>query len=1187
MLDITKLNVCFCKNDYTKAAEFTIESSKINFQTIIRENIVDKEDTLNDMKYSILFGKLNFKYFYEKDKQFSLLTKRNIDIEENINDKDKELEIGDKVNQVEIKCDDNGYKININQNNIYVRIDCLILIYYYFKGSIPIDEVIDNLEQINLNDKIKSSQIEINFKNSNFQLTTSFDGKENLFLDIDKLKFIYNWGSEGKMPYGSYSITLNKITSNIMSLNNLRELCYTSDQFVVIQINIKENLIFLSLLIQSLTINLTYKDLLSFLKVYFINEKLFKEANQNGEKFLKNLEDNKKHIDEYKSYNLAVKLKRAKEIKDNNGLLQKSLPITGLIDFKKVNITLIENSKEIYHPFLNFILEGFYCNINPNKSLEATLAFEIFSYNYIACKWEPSIEKTSAKLINKYRSEPNISENKLEVQINNLNVNLSDMSISFTLLTFNNWFKNIEEKKKNYEDSNINNININIDDKESTKLKKVTNNKVINYTGIDLKLIHNKKEIICKDNEEIDLEYIQDDIKSNITYKCLKLIYEKEHIFEIPLERIASHKHEIGNNLLFVSENSISKNRTINISIYSRIIFKNLSNNPLLINIENKNIGNKIIELNPKSIACIPVNLVDEETKFKIGLVLEKKNIGNGEKDIYYDKTIYTLKEIFCIKSETKFKTTLNFGKKSLSMKLEQKIQKVKTFIINTEYSIINCLPCKLIFHYSQQIEKIEKCTQFFIDNNSESDPYIAFGLEILNSGIFESKGFKLSKLRLKKEDNYIELTKKGKSIKLLYYFKTTEEENTLIIYTEAIIQNLSKLKLNIGSKINGNQFCFAVSENICLMSSNLDYKEAVIQLYNGEYYSQTYTFSSLIEASPYKRIKMSHMQTNYVIYLNMKKKFSYMTIANNPDFRENIMTMVFNILPLCRIINLLSTQRFYVCDYEDKDMGVEVDPLVQKPFHFFGQGPNKELGVSIMNMNSNKCLNLIKFQFNVGVYTFSTEEKEFNIEIKNNPSDGCLDVFIVETTKKNCQIIMENLTNESICVYQENHAKYMQIISPKETQILKKFDNNLEFMMEAGNFYCCVDLQKIRKIELGKKITAVIEGCESKMKIIFYSTEEYKYISSSLNSYYFKLMVKEININVIVDNEYKDKTLKNYERNELFVIVCTDFTVIFNIDGKQSILDEQAMLLNIILNQIEIYNQISLYGKFPIILKT
>ena len=57
-------------------------------------------------------------------------------------------------------------------------------------------------------------KIQINFNDSQFKLSTSFSGKENLFLDINKFIIIYS--GVKNLPFGSYIITLNQISAKII-----------------------------------------------------------------------------------------------------------------------------------------------------------------------------------------------------------------------------------------------------------------------------------------------------------------------------------------------------------------------------------------------------------------------------------------------------------------------------------------------------------------------------------------------------------------------------------------------------------------------------------------------------------------------------------------------------------------------------------------------------------------------------------------------------------------------------------------------------------------------------------------------------------------------------------------------------------------------------------------------------------
>ena len=882
-INIPKLKLCFCLNDYTKQSEFSIESSLINIKTIILENIYNKEIS-NDLTYNDNMNISN-----------------NI-IDNNIIDNKIIDNNHNKKNQVEIYKDNNGYKININENEVNVRIDSLMMIYYYFKGAIPIDEVIDNLEQVDLNSnnkqKNKNFQFEINFNNSQFQLCTSFNEKENLYLDISQFIIIYNCNSDGKIPYGDYMIRLSKMSAKITSKNNIRELFFTSSNFLLFKINLSLELCSSNIIMETLTINLSYRDLLSFLRAYSINMKKFNNTLKKNEEYLKNLELNKnKEINE-KNQN---KIKRNDYTKTKTGTPfpnKKTISFTGEFNFEKLDITLIDNSKGSYHPFMNIINDKVYVVLNPDNIIESSFNFSLFSYNYIACIWEPTIEKTSIKINNIYRKEKTGINNRFKMEINYMSINLSDMAISFTLLTFNNWLQKLEQKQKNFQIEEIkSNKDITIKPIEQKNISKITNNQVINYTGIEMKIIHNGKEINCPPLEEVELDYINEYNKTKKTLKHIILIYDK-YKYEIPLEKIVTLRHIINNDLSIISDNCISENRSINIYLYSPIIFKNKSIYSLQITIENPNYEKTFLVLNPNSITGLPLNLVNKKTTFNFMLIDTKtgKNNHNNERinDNYSEN--YNLDAILNINTDILYKKIIKLKSKSFIMKLDHKIKNVRTLIINTEYSIINCLPCDIFIRFSQTKLIIKKCSQYYIDINSESQLHLAFTIQT-KEGIFTSQGINLLQLSSNNEGNYIEFKNNKESLILKYYFKKNEEENTLMIYSEYILHNDSGILLSVYSKNINNKFIYPVSDNISLISlisNKNDYKEANIQFFNDHYISPKFYFSKLIESSNYLTIKLKNNEMGDFLFVNVKKKFSYISIINNPNFKENINSKVF-----------------------------------------------------------------------------------------------------------------------------------------------------------------------------------------------------------------------------------------------------------------------------------------------------
>ena len=74
------------------------------------------------------------------------------------------------------------------------------------KNTKTINEMMDfyHVEQTN-----KAMQFQINFNDSKFQLQTSFDGTENLHLDINSFVILYNSFDDGVFPFGNIFITGN------------------------------------------------------------------------------------------------------------------------------------------------------------------------------------------------------------------------------------------------------------------------------------------------------------------------------------------------------------------------------------------------------------------------------------------------------------------------------------------------------------------------------------------------------------------------------------------------------------------------------------------------------------------------------------------------------------------------------------------------------------------------------------------------------------------------------------------------------------------------------------------------------------------------------------------------------------------------------------------------------------------
>ena len=778
------INICFEKMDinlykndnYVQIVKLLMNSLKIK-NTIL----LNKEMLLSsNFNYEILIGSLDLKYYDENSEKYNILEKRN------------EVE---NENQVEIKYNNNNCEIIINYNEIDIRIDSFLNIYYFFQEKNSLNSSYNSFNDIL---DIKKS-FKLSFKDSKFKLNTSFGGKEILFLDINR--FIINYNNMNcKFPFGNYDLFFDRLSSNIILKKNSRKLFQTGEKFLKINLNYYEKYISPNIAISDLLINLSYRDFVSFLRAYELNLQLIDSS-------LRNIKCNDSEKDEIKE----IPLQEKQTAKGNIPVL------TGEITFKNINITLIDNSKGSYQPFLNFIFENFQLNFLPDNSFSSKFFFIFSTYNYIACIWEPVIEKLLIKSNGIYRNNYEIN-----IGLDNLLINLSDMAISFTLIIFNDWLTKLEIKTKKYE-----NKEMKLDKKQNKKevegLKnttKISNNQIINYTGIKLNFIHNEKQITCLPLEKIELDNsnlneIEDISKQNY----ITLLYDKQHKFELPLGKIISLKHSINDKLFIISENSLSKNKTINISLYSPFIFKNKTTVSIKILITNKIFGNIEIILNPNSICGLPLNLVISCSTIcffsKDSKRYNENNIANS----------FSLDDIF---NSKKFKKKIYFSDKTYTMELVKKFKLIKMLVIYSEYNIVNCLPCYILVDYFKKKQLIEKCTQHHITENYVNNLFIQLTINT-EMGTFKTERIDLLAFYYQlKDKNSINKCisfkneELGKKFDLNSTFKIIEEEKVFIIYSELILYNRSGLNISI-SDIETNHFtCFSIDGKINLISSNI-----------------------------------------------------------------------------------------------------------------------------------------------------------------------------------------------------------------------------------------------------------------------------------------------------------------------------------------------------------------------------
>ena len=139
------------------------------------------------------------------------------------------------------------------------------------------------------------------------------------------------------------------------------------------------------------------------------------------------------------------------------------------------------------------------------------------------------------------------------------------------------------------------------------KISKITNNKINNQTGIKLEIHYANNIYNCEPYSEIELEYINEWDAKIYGPKQISLFIDSKTNFFIPIEKICCRIHKINKDFYIVSENNLSKDRQININVYSPIIFKNKSLYQLQINIFNRNKGNENYFLDLNSSIGLPL----------------------------------------------------------------------------------------------------------------------------------------------------------------------------------------------------------------------------------------------------------------------------------------------------------------------------------------------------------------------------------------------------------------------------------------------------------------------------------------------------------------------------------------------------------------------------------------------------
>jgi hypothetical protein len=295
---------------------------------------------------------------------------------------------------------------------------------------------------------------------------------------------------------------------------------------------------------------------------------------------------------------------------------------------------------------------------------------------------------------------------------------------------------------------------------------------------------------------------------------------------------------------------------------------------------------------------------------------------------------------------------------------------------------------------------------------------------------------------------------------------------------------------------------------------------------------------------------------------------------------------MIYRIYSTYRITNLLSTKNFIIASQNNPGEYISIDPMSQINFDFFHRGKDIPLMFSISNLENSNYNNGNNFQFTSsfylkedGTYTFKIKENIFNLEIRKSSIRGIIDVFVVETNIDNAKIIIDNMTNNIFNICQANYKPFNQIVRGNEKQILHVYDQNIQkFYFQMGeDFYGEFDiLTEIdqKRIELKNDVIMCLESNGIKMKISFYYRKILEKYEEKINNYNFKIIINEIFLSMIGDNEFKNKNLRSYERNEILLLDMINVSFDVNWQRNIGLLGKDIVNTNFTLGNLSIYNQ-------------
>ena len=105
-------------------------------------------------------------------------------------------------------------------------------------------------------------------------------------------------------------------------------------------------------------------------------------------------------------------------------------------------------------------------------------------------------------------------------------------------------------------------------------------------------------------------------------------------------------------------------------------------------------------------------------------------------------------------------------------------------------------------------------------------------------------------------------------------------------------------------------------------------------------------------------------------------------------------------------------------------------------------------------------------------------------------------------------------------------------------------------------------------------------------MKLTILNRKDFIRINNSITKLNLNIKIEKIILSVITDNEFKEKKLRNYKRNELLLLILSKFKIEYNLINNSGLFDNDKINMKIYLENFALYNQISKFGKFSCVCK-